>query len=210
MGWVRSPAGAREGTGRGWAGAREGTGRGWAGARGRDGAWPGWRPGKGRGVAGLAPGKREAAVSATALAGCGRGRDGRGCGEWERLHAGATDERPKCLLVTEMSGSPVFLPSSTTLRSRDGSLGGLWRPQLSERVTGPRSRPSEGRQCDVPDIFVTGPISPTSLSGGTVTEVRLRVGLPSHPQKPRTSRASPRGPNPPRPPPHPPRPHPAP
>src|ERR1700761_1617831 len=112
---------------------------------------------RGTGPAGLAPGVRDGAVSATALAGWGRGRDGRGGGEWgggggggggewEKPHAGATDERPKCLLVTEMRRSPVFLPSSTTLRSRDGSLGGLWRPQLSERVTGPRSRPSEGRE----------------------------------------------------------------
>src|ERR1700761_5844209 len=131
-----------------------------------------------------APGEREAAVSATALAGCGRGRDGRGCGEREKPHAGATDERPKCLLVTEMSGSPVFLPSSTTLRSRDGSLGGLWRPQLSERVTGSRSRPSEGRECDVPGIFVNDRPSSTSLSNRTVTEVRLRA-IPG-PPLPRT------------------------
>src|SRR6201996_8515713 len=134
MGWVRSPAGAREGTGRGWAGAREGTGRGWAGARGRDGAWPGWRPGKGRGVAGLAPGKREAAVSATALAGCGRGRDGRGCGEWERLHAGATDESLKCLLVTEMWGSSVFLPGSSCIAIALSELTVPWHGQLTQGV----------------------------------------------------------------------------
>src|ERR1700761_9858339 len=129
-----------------------------SGARGVGGRVAGgWRAGEGTGPgrAGaregmvrskLSPGVRGAAVAATALAGCGRGRDGRGCGEWEKPHAGATDESPKCLLVTEMWGSPFFLPSSTTLRSRDGSLGGLWRPQLSERVRGPRSPPSEGRE----------------------------------------------------------------
>ena len=42
-------------------------------------------PGKGWGRVELAPEVRDAAVSATALAGCGRGRDGRGCGEWEKL-----------------------------------------------------------------------------------------------------------------------------
>ena len=38
-------------------------------------------PGKGCGPVELAPGERDAAVSATALAGCGRGRDGRECGK---------------------------------------------------------------------------------------------------------------------------------
>ena len=43
--------------------------------------------------------------------------------------------------------------------------------------------PQRAEKCDVPGIFVTGPILPTSLSGGTVTEVRLRAGLPSHPHE---------------------------
>src|SRR2546426_5900132 len=47
---------------------------------GRDGASGSWRPGKGR------------AVSSTALAGCGRGRDGRVCGECGGILAGGTRE----------------------------------------------------------------------------------------------------------------------
>jgi len=42
------------------------------------------------------------AVSSTARAGCGRGRDGRGCGEWRKRHGGATATPPPG--ATEVSG----------------------------------------------------------------------------------------------------------
>src|SRR6201996_5436023 len=87
------------------------------------GAWSKLAPGKGWSRLELGPGGRPAAVSATARAGCGRGRDGRGCGEWKKLHGSATDLSPKCLLVTEMSGSPVFLPSFPRLQGgREGAV----------------------------------------------------------------------------------------
>src|SRR5215471_332865 len=50
-------------------------------------------------LAGCRPG-RDVAVSATALAGCGRGRDGRGCGGWRNRDGGVTDaarERHRCV-----------------------------------------------------------------------------------------------------------------
>src|SRR6201996_6814858 len=62
-----------------------------------------------------------------------------------------------------------------------GAYGALNSASASEALD---LGPQRAEKCDVPGIFVTGPISPTSLSGGTVTEVRLRVGLPSHPRKP--------------------------
>jgi len=58
------------------------------------GMWPACRRPEGTVPRKLAPDKGRA-VSATALAGCGRGRDGRVCGEredpWSVRHEGATD-----------------------------------------------------------------------------------------------------------------------
>jgi hypothetical protein len=86
------------------------------------------RPGKGCGRVGLAPGGgmrpgraaarvRDVAVSATALAGCGRGRDGRGCEGAEEGsredHGSATDPSPMSDLVTETPRMSLFLPSSS-------------------------------------------------------------------------------------------------
>src|ERR1700761_9693101 len=93
-----------------------------------------------------APGEREAAVSATARAGCGRGRDGRGCGEREKLHAGATDQWPECLLVTEMWGSPVFLPGSSCTAITLSELTVPWHGQLTQGVSDLCSGPPEGRK----------------------------------------------------------------
>src|SRR6201996_9359367 len=89
---------------------------------------------------------RDEAVSATALAGCGRGRDGRGCGEWEKPHAGATDLSPKCLLVTEMGGSPVFLPCSSCTAITLSELTVPWHGQLTQGVSDLCSGPPEGRK----------------------------------------------------------------
>src|SRR5271156_2943816 len=76
--------------------------------------------GKGRGPGSRRPGKGRA-VSSTARAGCGRGRDGRVCGERGGILAGGsrgsderdTDPSRKSDLVTEMPGTSPFLPSSS-------------------------------------------------------------------------------------------------
>src|ERR1700761_6806814 len=112
---------------------------------------------------------------------------GKGRGRLKR-EPGKGQGRPKCRLVTEMRRSPVFLPCSSRLLRRCDHVtavlvayGALNSASASEALD---LGPQRAEKCDVPGIFVTGPISPTSLSGGTVTEVRLRVGLPSHPRKP--------------------------
>jgi hypothetical protein len=69
-----------------WRPARADPGPAWAGARlAQVRAGVGWRLLR-RLVAGVGwrPGYLDAAVSATTLAGCGRGRDGRGCEGWRK------------------------------------------------------------------------------------------------------------------------------
>src|ERR1700761_3647089 len=111
---------------------------------------------------------------------------GKGRGRLKR-EPGKGQGRPKCRLVTEMRRSPVFLPCSSRLLRRCDHVtavlvayGALNSASASQALD---LGPQRAEKCDVPGIFVTGPISPTSLSGGTVTEGRLRVGLPSHPHE---------------------------
>src|SRR3954464_1459483 len=99
----------------------------------------------------LAPGTRDArrlgerAVSATALAGCGRGRDGRGCEEWPRSstraprvrHGRGTDASPMTGLVTEIVGSPRFRACWSTVTTTMQALWLLWRLQSLQHAFRP-------------------------------------------------------------------------
>src|SRR3954447_18279863 len=107
--------------------------------------------GKGWGRLKLAPGKgtrgvsASAAVSATALAGCGRGRDGRGCEEWRRSstraprvrHGRDTPSSRDSYLVTESVGSPRFRACWATVTTAMHGLTTRWCGQLTQRVSGP-------------------------------------------------------------------------
>src|SRR3954447_8839502 len=99
--------------------------------------------GKGWGRLKLAPGEgtrgvsASPAVSATALAGCGRGRDGRECGSGRGSlpraprvrHGRGTDPSPKARGVTETVGSPRFLTCCPTVTTTMQALWLLWRLQ---------------------------------------------------------------------------------
>ena len=172
-GWGREswrPGGIRvrelapgEGMTPGQAGAREGTRPVRAGAR-----------------------ERDAAVSATTPAGCGRARDGRVGGERRtrrKSAAGLTKEsrdrhrgRSSSRRRRERHRSSRLLQAS---RSRDHGLTpyGVENSCSASRALDPALRTAG--ECDVPGVFVTGPVSRASLSGRTFTEVGLRVGLPS-------------------------------
>jgi len=127
---------------------------------------------KGRGPASWRPIKG-LAVSSTALAGCGRGRDGRGCGEREGprtvRHEGATDP------------SPEGHGSVTGVRPRHGDVGNPTLPPVLSNGHAPdpsipvgKGPPGAGK-CDVPGISVTDWAEAWKLSGGIVTEVRPRA-----------------------------------
>jgi hypothetical protein len=131
---------------------------------------------------------------------------------------GGTRSSRVASLVGETPGTSRFRASSSrlryvlsALRSREGGLRSQWRPQVAERAPGPRSRPGGGsevcRSRRLPHAFVDDPSRIRApgdrsrhLSGETLTEGGLRVGLLSHPRPvpspcrlphgPLTSRAS--------------------
>src|SRR5689334_19232642 len=96
------------------------------------------------------------AVSATALAGCGRGRDGRVSwgvmrdrrgrvtGESPRCAGCPTDPSRKAHGVTETSGSPRFGACCTTPHLPLGELTTPWCGQLTQRVPRPLGTVTEG------------------------------------------------------------------
>jgi hypothetical protein len=148
-------------------------------------------PGEGTWPGKLAPGGRDPAVSSTTPAGCGRGRDGRVCGEW-RKGPGSASGAPQIRHRRWSSSQRCRERRSSfrllqTFESRDHGLTpyGVVNPCSAFQAL--EIGPQGAGECDVLGIFVNGPASPTSLSGRTVTEVRLRVGLcplPANPSRP--------------------------
>ena len=131
------------------------------------------------------------AVSSTALAGCGRGRDGRGCEEWRRSPRRAPRARHgRCAERSSPSHGSV-----TRLASRDRERGKstlpcvspdgqgspcrfmvAQRPKVDARPVDPLPRPrkgpdvTEGRgKCGVPGVFGTGLRQVWHLSRGPST-----------------------------------------
>jgi len=168
----RPPAatGGRGGTGPLLAGAG-GKGRGLVKpAPGRDGpSEAGVR--KGRGALKLSPEKGRA-VSSTALAGCGRGRDGRGCGEQRNRHGSVPGPRPTGVdgRFPNGQGSAAFL-----IRV----YGGYRTPHIPTRPAWFEMvaiRPF--RTTEIPDRSDSLPLAtdPSPVGHGSVTGVRPRHG----------------------------------
>jgi len=173
--------------------AGEGTGASEAGAGGRDGDFLKLTPGRDAALSSWRPIKGRA-VSSTALAGCGRGRDGRECGErgdpWTICHEGATDPSPEghgsvtgvrwtIPSSTETSGTPRFLPCCPTVTDALSTLSPLWGTKSRQRVHDPsipagKGPPGAGK-CDVPGIFVNDRAEVWDLPDTIVTEVRPRT-----------------------------------
>ena len=94
--------------------------------------------------------------------------------------------------VTEMPGTPRFLPCCPTPTYALSTFGSLWGTKSRQRDPGlsvPARRslrgPSGAGECDVPGISATDPAEVWRLSDPIVTEVRLRnVPVPPLPRKP--------------------------
>jgi hypothetical protein len=122
---------------------------------------------------------RDAAVSATALAGRGRARDGRGCGEWRNgrgRETGASWDRHRRRTSSqrrrELHASSRLLPHSSLLSAL------LWRESssMSDQVTtpAPTGRPTRSVPSRKSD-FRDGPV-PSSLREPHVPSVSWRPG----------------------------------
>ncbi len=136
-----------------------------------------WRPMKGR------------AVSATARAGCGRARDGRGCGEWRnrrgrvtgasrnRHRRGSSSQRRREVLTSSR------LPP--TLQRRGRLWGCYGDPKVDSASRTSENGLLKASKCDVPGISresssrirAPGPHFRAERS----RKCELRVGLPQHP-----------------------------
>ena len=156
-------AGAREGFGPGEAGAREGTRPPRAGARGK---------GRGRLVHGpgrLWPWPRRPGM--------------RGVEDPSRVrHGSVTDDGPRHRDAEKATLPGVFFRRCDHVTMVLGPYRG---PKVDNAFSSPVPRPRGAGKCDVLGVFVNDRASPASLSGKTITEVRLRdVPAPSSPRTP--------------------------
>jgi hypothetical protein len=174
-----SQAGAGEGCGR--AGLAPGKNRGRVGlAPGRVGAASGWRPGKGKRPSRPRP-RQGVAVAETAE---GAGSGGRVAGVSRERHGCVTEDGPRHREAENVTLPPVFFRRCNHVTVVLGPYRG---PKRRIAFQGLDLGAQEAGKCDVLGIFVTDRVSRASLSGRTVTEVRLRVGLcplPTNPSRP--------------------------
>ncbi len=143
----------------------------------------GWFPGRrGRGswrpeVQGTQGPAASAAVSATALAGCGRGRDGRvvagderifGCGS-RGAHERDTDPSPETDSCTETVGTPRFRARWPTVTTALQGLTVPWHVNPCSATPGPFPRPGDGPKAHAGVTFPasSSPIGPRCAGGFT-------------------------------------------